>query len=174
MRKLNLGMIMAIVLFIFLVNVAKGNDNEYSVIFDSATEEDYEALREVLFWEVARADCGINKDGQYYFMCYDCPFELYLAVGETVLNRCIHNGYPNTIYEVCHKRQEFVCKPLPKLSWEVEERIDDTIAELVNGGRAILPSRNYIFFATKKQSCAKNHILIGTKIGHRMWFGEEK
>lgn len=150
--------------------------NVYTPIYATADQADYNALRRVIFWEAVRADCGY-EDGKYVLadptVYKTCPYELYLATAETVLNRCLSDKYPDKISDVVNKTG-FVHKELPKLSQEVDELIDDVISDVFDSGLRVLPRISYVYFATKKQSCAKNHILIGEYIGHRMYFGEEK
>ena len=150
--------------------------NVYTPIYVSADQSDYNALRRVIFWEAVRADCGY-ENGKYVLadpkVYKTCPYELYLATCETVLNRCLSKKYPDKISDVVYKTG-FVHKELPKLSSEVDELIDDVISDVFDSGLRVLPRVSYVYFATKKQSCAKNHILIGTYAGHRMYFGEEK
>lgn len=161
-----------------IVTVGAGPEdygNAYTPIYATADQSDYNALRRVIFWEAVRADCGY-ENGKYVLadptVYKTCPYELYLATCETVLNRCLSDKFPNKITLVCYKTG-FVHKDLPTLSPEVDELIDDVISDVFDSGPRVLPA-SYVFFATKKQSCAKNHILIGTYVGHRMYFGEEK
>ena len=159
------------------IGIAPGDySNVYTPIYAEADQTDYTALRRMLFWEAVRADCGY-ADGKYVLadptIYKTCPYELYLATVETVLNRCLSDKFPRKISDVVNKTG-FVHKTLPELSPEVDELIDDIISDVFDSGPRVLPRISYVYFATKKQSCAKNHILIGTYVGHRMWFGEEK
>lgn len=140
------------------------------------SDEDVYALKCVIFWEGVRADCG-KRNGTYYMadptVYHTCPFELYLGIGETVLNRVASSEYPNTIARVCKQKGAFVCKNLPSIAPEVVETLDDVVAELYSAPHQVLPA-DYVFFATKKQSCAKDHIRIGDYKGHRLYFGRKK
>lgn len=136
-----------------------GEANEYKAIFESSTEEDYRALEKVVFNESA---------------CCNCSHEVNTAVVETVLNRVLSDEWPDTIYEVCTQRGQFVCKSFTADSaqWEL---ISDAIQTAANEGRTVLPDDDYIYFATKRQSCAKDHIKIGGEKRHTyMWFGRKK
>lgn len=133
--------------------------NNYSLIFKNATEEDYRALEKVVFNESA---------------CCNCSHDVNVAVVETVLNRVLSDEWPDTIYGVCTQKGQFVCKSFTADSaqWEL---ISDAIQTVVNEGRTVLPGTDYIYFATKRQSCAKDHIKIGGEKRHTyMWFGRKK
>ena len=133
--------------------------NEYKAIFETATEEDYRALEKVVYNESA---------------CCNCSHEVNVAVVETVLNRVLSDEWPDTIYGVCTQKGQFVCKDFTTDStqWEL---ISDAIQTVANEGRTVLPGTDYIYFATKRQSCAKDHIKIGGEKRHTyMWFGRKK
>lgn len=140
--------------------------NEYAAIFASASEADYRALEKVVYNESAG--------------CL-CKHEVNVAVVETVLNRVLQGGdYGSTIYDVCTKKWQFVCKDYKK-GTEADELIADAIAEVVNSGRTILPSCEYTLFATKKQTIGKDHIWLGErthagkpKKGKGMYFARMK
>lgn len=118
--------------------------NEYREVFDAMTAEDLEALREVVYWESARAGCA---------------HEVNVAVVETVMNRVLSGRFRDTVYGVCHQKGQFVCKAIPRSA--SREMIDDAIAQVCVVGRQVLPSTEYQFFATAKQSLGCDHVWIG-------------
>ena len=118
--------------------------NEYREILNNMTAEDFEALSEVVYWESARAACS---------------HDVNVAVVETVMNRVLSPDFPNTVYKVCRQKGQFYRKAIP--SKASREAIDDAIAQVYIVGRTVLPSTDYIYFATKMQSIAKDHIWIG-------------
>lgn len=137
-------------------------ENVYHEVFEAATEDDFKQLERVVYWEAARAEC---------------PLEVEIAVVETVCNRVLDPNWPNTIAGVCTDKRygrQFVCKYFIPENDKQAELVSDAIEYVMENGRTVLPSTNYLYFATKKQSCGKNHILIGTKKGHRMYFCESK
>lgn len=122
---------------------------EYSSIFENATCDDFEALEQVVFWEAARADC---------------PLEVDIAVVETVCNRVLDPEWPDTIYGVIHDHRwgkQFCYGDYISEHSGQDEMISDAIEYVLENGRTILPSTSYQYFATKKQSLGKNHILVG-------------
>lgn len=148
--------------------------NQYTQIFAAADQTDYNVLRRILFWEAVRADCSY-ENGQYVLadpeIYHTCPYELYVATVETVLNRVLSKDFPNKIEYV---QSGFVHKKLPNIGQDVDELIDDVISDVFDSGLRVLPSTSYVYFATRKQSLARNHLLIGRYRGHRMYFGEPK
>lgn len=137
---------------------------EYSEIFENATCDDFEALEQCVFWEAARADC---------------PFEVDVAVVETILNRCLDPDWPDTIYGVIHDRRwgkQFCSGEFTAENDGQYEVISDAIQFVLENGRTVLPSTKYQFFSRKKQKYCKNYILIGNpeKKYQYMWFGEGK
>ena len=137
---------------------------EYKETFHSMTEADYEALEEVVYWESAR--CG-------------CPNEVNVAVVETVFNRVLSGEFPDNVYDVCHQKGAFYRKAIPQSA--SMEATDAAIAQAFIAGRTVLPSTEYCYFATKKQSLGKDHIWVGDikangkpKKGKGMYFCREK
>ncbi len=151
-----------------------GYTNQYTQIFATADQTDYNVLRRILCWEAVRADC-CYENGQYVLADPNkyktCPYELYVATIETVLNRVLSKDFPNKIEDV---QGGFVHKNLPNIGQDVDELIDDVISDVFDSGPRVLPRTSYVYFATKKQSAARNHLLIGQYRGHRMYFGEPK
>jgi len=154
------------VLFLRGIPAQAAELNGYEAIFASASEADYAALENVIYHESAIADCD---------------FTVNVAVAETVLNRVLQGGWGKSIYEVCTAKGQFCYRKMSGVPDEhVSEDISDAIEYLANGGSGFLPSKEYIYFATKKQSYAKNHVWIGAykngkpKKGKGMFFGEEK
>lgn len=118
--------------------------NEYREILNNMTAEDFEALSEVVYWESARAACS---------------HDVNVAVVETVMNRVLSQDFPNTVYKVCRQKGQFYRKAIP--SKASREAIDDAIAQVYIVGRTVLPSVDFKYFATRKQSLGKDHIWIG-------------
>lgn len=141
--------------------------NAYTEVFTNATEDDMEALRNVVYWESVIAGCELDVNA---------------AVVETVLNRVISSDsyFPDTIAGVCKQRKQFVCKDA-SMSQNASQRVTEAIEFVKANGCTVLPGTDYVYFATKKQSCAKDHVWIGArkadgtpKKGLGMYFGRDK
>lgn len=158
---------------IFSVNKAYAQEtvnNPYEGITNNCSEEECEELVQMIYWEAAR--CG-------------CSLEVLEATAQTAFNRMLSPDpyFPDTLGDVIRQKGQFVTvkyfytEPIPE---GVRETISDAISEVVNGVM-VLPNTNYVYFATAKQSVAKNHIWIGARWangapykGLGMYYGESK
>lgn len=143
----------------------------YREIIMSASDNDINDLEQVVYWESARADT---------------PIETNMAVVETVLNRILDDSgyFPKEISKVIRQKRQFSTvkkfssESIPEMKYE---EICDSICEVINSNTTILPSKDYVYFDTKKWDWGKDWIWIGkTDIngnpieGKGMWFGRCK
>lgn len=140
--------------------------NVYEEVFSNATEEDFDALEEVVYWESVGAGCD---------------FEVNVAVIETVCNRVLNKQWPNTIKEVCYQKGQFYRKAVPDgLDEIVYQDLSDAIEYVYHNGQTMLPDTHYCYFATLKQSYAESHVWVGARRYGKpvkslgMYFGREK
>ncbi|MCQ2148635.1 MAG: cell wall hydrolase, partial [Bacteroidales bacterium] len=135
----------------------------YKAVFDTMTADEYEALAQIVNLEAGNQ-----------------PFDGRVAVVECVMNRVIcPTGWKNTVLGVLSQRGQFVTWPYRHKAKVVPE--DYAAIEYVreNGNTVIsgylasygldFSCYDYTYFATKKQSYARNHIKI-----HGHYFGMEK
>jgi len=133
--------------------------HEYTEILKNATDEDIKMLEQVVFNEAGRCD----------------DWKLRIAVVETVLNRCLREGWPDTIANVCTQKNQFCCRTIKGATEMEMEGVSDAIEHVVHNGRTVLPDTDYVFFAIGKQKCAKDHIYLGdSRKWQHMWFGRSK
>ena len=171
-KKIHAGILILLIIFVLVLYCSEADaqdsfvdgENIYAETFAYATEEDFVALERVLYHEAARSGCDLDV----------CK-----AVVETVLNRVLDPKWPDSIKDVCEDcrwGQQF-CHSyyIPEFEWQ-QELVDDAISEVMREGPTILPSVSYQYFATKKQSLGKNHILLGdsSKRWKYLYFCEEK
>jgi len=167
MRKLlTLAMTMMLVILITIPVMAETEvtNHEYTEIFAGMTGEDYENLRKVVYWESAIADCPISTD---------------IAVVRTVMNRVLDPEWPNTVTGVIRQKGQFWTRNFGK-TVAYPETVDDAINYVYLNGAEDFPIDS-TYFATKRQSCAKDHQWIGGRKadgsplkGKGMWFARKK
>lgn len=98
--------------------------------------------------------------------CIDQDVPGQRAVIEVILNRVISDAWPNTVEGVLSQGSktgvlQFATWPIKH--WAKEEEIEammETLELVRTSADLILPHTDYVYFATKEQSYAKNYIAI--------------
>lgn len=83
------------------------------------------------------------------------------AVVEVILNRVdsSHHSFPNSVSEVIYRKGQFSTVPMISRT-AVREKELNNIRTVLNGGARVLPSSDYVYFATSRIN-GRNHIKIG-------------
>ena len=126
--------------------------NIYTDIIDSLTEEEKELICRITYREAGNQ----NEEGQR-------------AVIEVILNRTLHEDFPDDVYSVLSQKGQFTTwKRRNKVTSEQVEKMKDVLDTVYNSSDTIL-SDSYLYFGRKRHSYACNYIKIQDH-----WFGEQK
>lgn len=162
MQKLLCVLWLGLTMSMMIASLAMGmevamQENEYSAVIDCMSDKEFDELQRVMFLE-----------------CRGEPFEGKVAVAETILNRVLHDDWPDTVHDVLSQRGQFsTWHHIAKAYNATESNMEITQGEISraimyvhDNGLTVLPNEDYVYFDTDGVN-GRNHVKIGNH-----YFGE--